>query len=279
MSGGGSARWGQGARPGRGARIVGVDVATQPKSVGVALCTLEGRVVRVDEVCAEKTWDDIDRRIGTWLAEPALLAVDAPLGWPLRLADALHGHRAGASIPGASNALFRRTTDDVVAAALGKRPLDVGADRIARTAHAALALLERLRKAHGMEIPLAWTPGRVCETSAIEVYPAGTLASRGLVSSGYKGSGEAAVGVRRRILEGLMGARGVGRGADADGRGPGLRAEGDAVAAMTSSDHLLDAVLCGLAGADFIEQRVIMPDDLERAQREGWIWVSSRSDG
>jgi hypothetical protein len=39
------------------------------------------------------------------------------------------------------------------------------------------------------------------------------------------------------------------------------------------------AALCGLAGADFVEQRVIEPDDLERAQREGWIWVSSAGDG
>ena len=244
-------------------RIVGIDVATQPKSVGLALCTWANGLLRVEEVCAESTWEAIDRRIGEWLGETALLAVDAPLGWPLPLAETLHGHRAGEPLTGLANALFRRKTDDVVAAALGKRPLDVGADRIARTAHAALALLVRLRDAHRLTLPLAWTPGGVKETSAIEVYPAGTLASRGLPSSGYKGSGEPAVAVRRRILEGLR----------------GFEAGADATAAMTSSDHLLDAALCGLAGADFVEKRVIEPDDLERAQREGWIWVSSPGDG
>jgi len=44
-------------------------------------------------------------------------------------------------------------TDDEIFARLEKRPLDVGADRIARTVHAALALLEELGRLPGQPIP------------------------------------------------------------------------------------------------------------------------------
>jgi len=43
---------------------------------------------------------------------------------------------------------------------------------------------------------------------------------------------------------------------------------------MRSSDHLLDAALCCLGAADFMRKQVIAPEDLPRARREGWIWVS-----
>ena len=60
-----------------------------------------------------------------------------------------------------ANAMFRRITDVFIQTRLGKRPLDVGADRIARTAYAALAILAILRVELGIPIPLAWTPGLV----------------------------------------------------------------------------------------------------------------------
>ncbi len=77
---------------------------------------------------------------------PVLLALDAPLGWPAALGVALAGHRAGGPLEHTPNRLFRRRTDDWVRSRFGKRPLEVGADLIARTAHAALALLEGLRQ-------------------------------------------------------------------------------------------------------------------------------------
>jgi len=44
-----------------------------------------------------------------------------------------------------SNAMFRRTTDLFIQTTLKKTPLDVGADRIARTAYATVAVLGNLR--------------------------------------------------------------------------------------------------------------------------------------
>lgn len=58
-----------------------------------------------------------------------------------------------------------------------------------------------------------------------------------------------------------------------------FEAHADVTAATVSSDHLWDGAHSGLAGADFVEQRAMKREDLVGAQREGWIWVSSRSDG
>ena len=61
---------------------------------------------------------------------------------------------------------------------LKKTPLDVGADRIARTAYAALHLLGSVRVQLHLSIPLAWAPTDISVVAAIEVYPAATLVSQ-----------------------------------------------------------------------------------------------------
>ena len=240
-------------------RIIGVDVATQPKSVGLALAALDDGRLQLERVTALPTWDAIDAQVLEWLVEPTLLAIDAPLGWPEPLGHLLREHRAGAPLDAEANRLFRRETDDVVARALRKRPLDVGADRIARTAHSALAMLARIRKATDLEIPLPTEPGGIASTCAIEVYPAGTLASRSLLSSGYKGAGADAVAARHTILSGIA---------------SDIVLPPAVVKSMAASDHVLDAALCCLAAADFVRRDVILPDSVERARREGWIWVA-----
>jgi predicted RNase H-like nuclease len=242
-------------------RIIGVDCATVAQKVGLALCVVgEGRP-RLDQLLVGESWPAIDEQLAHWATGPTLLAVDAPLGWPAPMADALHGHRAGAELPHATNTLFRRRTDDVVAAHLGKRPLDVGADRIARTAHTALSFLARLKETLGKTIPLAWRPGPIDGPAAIEVYPAGTLAARGLPHSGYKARTSHASELRQRLVDAVR---------------QELSVKDDAAILMVQSDHALDAVLCTVAGLDFLGGDVLQPSDLELAKREGWIWIPSR---
>jgi hypothetical protein len=239
-------------------RIIGIDCATDAKKVGLALCTmLEGRP-RIAELWVGKSWPAIDEQIAGWASGATLLALDAPLGWPAPLAESLHTHHAGAELAPTSNALFRRTTDNVVAEHLGKRPLDVGSDRIARTAHGALSLLARLRERLAAPIPLAWDPGPIEGLAAIEVYPAGTLAARKLPHSGYKGSGEAASTRRQQLITALA---------------KELSFDAQARERMLDTDHALDATLCVCAGLDFLAGDVIRPRDLSLARREGWIWV------
>lgn len=242
-------------------RIIGVDCATDPKKVGLALgvITEDGAALRA--VTIGTTWASIDERIASWVTPRTLLALDAPLGWPAHLGPALYEHQAGDGFDHPPNTVFRRATDDAIAQRLGKRPLDVGADRIARTAHTALALLTRLRESLEMPIPLAWRPAPPTEASAIEVYPAGTLASRNLTSSGYKGSAPTATALRRELTDAVI---------------RELPAGAAARETMHQTDHALDAALCVLSGVDFIAGRAVPPDDLALAKREGWIWVQDR---
>jgi hypothetical protein len=39
------------------------------------------------------------------------------------------------------------------------------------------------------------------------------------------------------------------------------------------SPHVLDAILCGLAGCDFLGGKCFQPKDKDIALIEGWIWV------
>ena len=159
--------------------IVGVDCATESAKVGVALGTWEDGSV---SVTAAKTCGRVPPRdvICEWLDivdDRVLLAIDAPLGWPAELGDTLVGHSAGEEIRVPKNEIFRRATDRFIQKTIHKTPLDVGADRIARTAHAALRLLGDLRRALQSPLPLAWSPQELAHVSAIEVYPAATLAT------------------------------------------------------------------------------------------------------
>lgn len=147
--------------------------------------------------------------IVTWACEaasgPVLLALDAPLGWPTPLSDSVSAHRAGEPLAAEPDVMFSRETGRFIRARLGKKPLEVAADRIARTAHAALALLRNLRSPHGIEIPLARKPGRLpSRVAAIEVYPAATLIGHGIRSGGYMRPGDASR--RLKILEALLSA-------------------------------------------------------------------------
>jgi len=123
-------------------RIAGIDCAVQPTKVGVALASLEGdrcRLLEARRCCAN---DQPATALNAWHTESAisLIAIDAPLGWPVALSTALPLHAAGAPISVDPNQLFRRETDRDIHTRLGKQPLDVGANFIARTAKAALKL-------------------------------------------------------------------------------------------------------------------------------------------
>lgn len=238
--------------------LVGIDCATDACNVGIALARWNENTIAILEAKSLGSWDAITETVASWCAPGTLIALDAPLGWPTPMSEALVNHVAGAPIDAAPNALFRRATDDFVAHHLRKRPLDVGADRIARTAHRALWLLGELRTRTGLELPLAWQPGSLKTTSAIEVYPAATLVARGWLSTGYKGADGLA---RRGELVSVL--------------RRDLTLTEDHAEAMRQSDHVLDAGLCCLAAGDFMRGDVLLPTDRKTAEREGWIWVRS----
>ena len=253
--------------------IVGIDCATVPERVGLARAVPHGGGWRLIDAGVGSRARPPETVVPAWLDEAprTLLALDAPLGWPVALADALVGHRAGAPIRAAPNALFRRSTDTAVHRRYGKLPLEVGADRIARTARAALGLLHALAVRRGSAIPLAWVPAGWRDAdesawpSAIEVYPAATVRAHGVAERGYGVPGS---GARQRVARHVRSLLDVADGLDLE----------------TLAPDAFDAVLCVVAGVDALTGAASSPDDdgvhgdhetLDRAtiEGEGWIWV------
>ena len=259
------------SRTGRGdartrCRIIGVDCATKDVNTGLALAANDDDGLRLLEAKIGNFEGGSARSIlQEWLTDSedaALIAIDAPLGWPSPLTMSLKSHSAGAAVGISADDMFRRATDVFVRCATGKRPLDIGADRIARTAHAALRLLEDLRTGLGAAIPLAWDPVEVTAHAAIEVYPAATLMAHGIDAgqTGYKKSGQTEE--RRRILDALRKRMTIPEEHCGD---------------LSGNADLLDAAVCVLAARDFITGCAVPPPDRHLAEHEGWIWTARRA--
>ena len=240
-----------------GTTIIGVDCATDDARVGVALAHVRAGRCEVEHAGVCSSEREVANEGAAWLAgaDRALLALDAPLGWPRTMAHALAAHRAGDPLAVPANDLFRRVTDRFIKERLGKQSLDVGADRIARTAWAALKLLADLRRRTGEPIPLAWRAEGGERIAAIEIYPAATLLVHGISPRGYKKKEQ--VDGRRAILRRLEPIMGL----------PADRA------AMEANADAMDAAVCALSGYVLLRGPCPEPDDPELARHEGWIWV------
>jgi hypothetical protein len=151
------------------------------------------------------------------------------------------------------NDLFRRVTDNQVYAQVGKRSLDVGADKIARAAWRALDVLCRLRRITGRDIPVLVEPWDHFGLAAIEVYPAATLKAHGIKAFNYKDS--EGVGARRSMARKL------------ESFATGITAYAEEV------DDIFDACVCLVAALDFLENKAMPATDITSARKEGWIWV------
>ncbi|MGM0673310.1 MAG: DUF429 domain-containing protein [Spirochaetota bacterium] len=258
--------------------IIGIDCATDPANTGVAHATVnlpDGRPtlrhLSVGSGGAAGSGGTTTARLVSELLSPprpALIGLDAPLGWPEPMGRLLTAHRAGEELNIEANLFFRRHTDRVVRRYLGKQTLDVGADRIARTAVAALEFLTELRRLTDRPFPVAThsvpalraqRPGE--SDAAVEVYPRGRLIAHhgSAYGTGYRArSGEP---VRRSLIDDIA-------------REMDLRVE---VEQAVKDVDLLDAMLCVLAAVDVLRGRCTPPEavgaPLEAVRREGWIWL------
>lgn len=237
--------------------IIGVDCSTDERKVGLALGSIVQGRLNIHEVVRGNRKQSVAELIGEWLLadQPTLLALDAPLGWPIPMGVELFDHSAGVSLKSERNYFFLRQTDRIIWDKIEKKPLEVGANYIARTAHAALKLLQTLREEKDMAIPLAWEPGVLAETCAIEVYPAATLSAYGISNKNYKSP--KATTVRQQLIDRLSDHMDIA----ADRK------------QLELSPHLVDAVICVLAGYDFLSGQCLLPNNMETAHKEGWIWV------
>lgn len=244
--------------------IIGLDAASQWQDFGFAIGRTSGQAVVIERAGLVGTCESptvLVSIIAPLLrtSDRALVAIDAPLGWPDGLRDSLANHEAGQKITAPKHEMFCRKTDRWVRAQIGKTPLEVGADKIARAAYAALEALAILRERSGKPIPLVWDPG-FGGIGAIEVYPAATLVAEGFGKASYKDNKDPrkhaeSINVRAKIAARLSSRIG---GLDQF---------------QSAQDDVFDACLCLAAAQDFLEGRAQPPVDLGVAKREGWIWV------
>ena len=235
--------------------IIGIDCSTNHNKLGICRATLGTSGLVIEEVNTG-TRDPVDL-IHSWIqSKPVLLAIDSPLGWPNRLGRCLSEHSAGEAISVSGNQLFRRATDRYVKNSIGKQSLDVGADKIARTALLSLNFLKDLGEKLGNPIPLAWSFDYEDQVAAIEVYPAATLVSRELALPGYRQKEN--LDTRSEILSGLASDMTISCN----------------FGNIVETDDALDSVVCAVAGCDFLKNRCAGPDDLELARKESWIWFA-----
>ena len=276
--------------------IIGIDCATKPSDVGVAigrtcgmkLCFESGEMFRANDKRLAKCKQDpcIWTPLAKYLAEKikdvdsVLFALDAPLGWPYQMRRELCCHTAGERPSVKPDSMFRRKTDCrveeyLVKNKINKNPFEVGASWLARTAHAALSLLQEIREIRKWSnpeqtIPLAWKQGPPREPSVIEVYPALALLDldpdRQVPSKfgeGYKSSKdpttryEARCAIWKQLASCVSGLR--------PDKPPG-------------TDHAIDAVLCVKIAHDFIRDLCVKPPSSKVGEcvvhKEGWIWFS-----
>ncbi|MDQ2068766.1 DUF429 domain-containing protein [Natronospira bacteriovora] len=241
--------------------IIGIDCATAAEKTGLARAVRgEAGWVLVEAMSGAEVVPV--EQVAEWIsaAERPLLCIDAPLGWPVALGQSLAEHRAGAGIGPGADELFHRRCDSFIHERTGCRPMEVGANFIARTARAALGLLAEVREHSRRHLPLLWHPGAGDEGGVIEVYPAATLRMHELPWRRYKPAAE----LERRdiIMEGFGETLAL----------PG--AHSAATQALRTQADVLDAAVCILAGIDFLEGQAMAPPRLdEDLAKEGWIWT------
>ena len=247
-------------------RLIGVDWAASDEAKrGLALAELDARGdLTLLEVGSGTRERRATERIAAWLSPEqapgeVVVGIDAPLGWPRVFAAGIATHRAGESLGAQTHAaeFFDRVADRHVHRVYGKKPLEVGADRIARTAFSALALVAELRRHR--PLAMGWAPPTKGEAVVIEVYPAATL--RTLVGGRtppYKKIEQVAA---RTALAAVLAEH--------------VTMSSKQRALAVSSDHLLDAIACTVAAADFVTGRAQgpTPELADLARQEGWIWI------
>lgn len=267
-------------------RTVGIDLAAQPVNTGV--CVVDWSDGCVESVAPNSTAGGDDELVDVMCATGVdKVGIDTPLGWPDDFVEAVVAHHSGARWPTIDDSadhrrrLRLRLTDTVVAATTGRTPMSVSADRIAVAAMRG-ALVQQLlvdRTGDPAVVDRSGVSGLVAE-----VYPAAALAVWSLDPTGYKGTPAVAHDRRSVLLAAILDRT-------------GLTATADQCAAMTNSDHLLDAFICAVVAKAVFDGATAPPTpddpndsaasdsaangsaanagDWSRARREGWIHVPS----
>lgn len=239
--------------------IIGLDAAVQDKDIGCVFGEYRrGRLLLMQKWERKEPLEDF---IFACIRDSpsAILAIDAPLGWPVSFRKVLNNHCAGRPLDVDPQSFFKRKTDLDVRQRFRKTPLEISADRIARTAFFTLQRLGKVEKQIDKKLELLWDVKSRNDHGLLEVYPAATLLANGLSIKGYKKEN---ITARKKLYEELGALYNFSNPLNLD---------------LTEVEHDFDALVCCLACADFIEGKSRAPDVLDREiKEEGWIWIKEQ---
>ena len=243
--------------------VVGIDMAANPKDTWAAF----GEVVGPTDLWISSVEGDMeDSRLKQLIqdGQHAVVAIDAPFGWPDEFVSFVSKYHRDELAPHVSRDDFRyRFTDTFVRREAGKNPLSASTDRIGIVAHRTAQILAELE---GCDVLPFRANGN--STKVIEVYPGATLAAFGLPHTGYKPSRSLRkvdpAEVRATIISELSA---VGVSFTKETR---VKCQGQTDA--------LDACICALTAREFLNGSTWNPpeDKLALVAREGWIFFPSR---
>lgn len=248
-------------------RTLGIDLAAQ--APGTAMCgitwsagstAVEAPLVGCDDAMLLEA-----------MATADATAIDAPFGWPDAMVSAVAGFAVHGTWPvdAATVELRFRLTDravpEISRAHRGRTlvPLSVSSDLIANCAFRCARLLAGHAAASGRPLDRVGLPPTTGAT--YEAYPAGALLMWGLPYRGYKHPRGPAAAVSRELRAALL--------ASIEEELPTFTLSDPVRAALTASDHALDAFVCALVARAAAMGLTIAPDpgDTLLAAREGWI--------
>ena len=258
--------------------IVGIDWATRKKQRALVRLRLSSRTEKLKFVNLASAPSDPDVLECCKAAGVSVVAVDIPFGWPKAFSEFVHGHAPkDRRIRVPDPELFRyRRTELVVRKATKVTPMAVSAEKFAMGARewASLVNREKLQPqiAVGSDAPQK-------QPSIIEVYPAATLAALSIAPRwGYKPTKHG--DVRESILETL-----IARFLVPFDSLKAKRMKGGLVAAVRSSDDVLDALVAAITAGIYAQEffrdaRIHKPgirtpdskQEKKHAKKEGWIF-------
>jgi len=239
-------------------KIIGFDSAVQESNIGLVLCNYLNGVITIEDKKDSKLTSE--EQIIKWSTtnELIIMGVDSPLGWPKYFGSSLKEHIAGNQIDSDPVSFFERTTDKFIYKTFKKKPLEVSADRIARTAYYTLNRLNYINKNIEKKYEILWNPNNILINGFIEVYPAATLIANDIIIKGYKDNKSC----RERIIHELKLKYQFNLNPDIN---------------IINTDHDFDAFICCLAVHDFIQQNVYFPiNEVDIYKTEGWIWTKKK---
>jgi predicted nuclease with RNAse H fold len=230
-------------------RVLGIDLATEPKGTAACWLSFSGQGARA-ELVAEKLDDAALVRL---IAASDRAAIDSPFGWPEPLLEAIARWRDTGTFPTGSREPLRMRATDLYVKERALTPFSVSADKIGALAMRCTMLLTRVAEADHVQVDRV--DGKV-----VECYPSAALYGFGFLRSEVKGA-KTDDAVRHGLITAIL------------ARAPWLSIDQDTQKTLVEVGDAFDAFIAALIAQAAAVGLTDTPPPARAglAQVEGWI--------